>query len=451
MFKSHQLSLLLALVIMLLILSGCQSRVTYDDQFLGKIEGRGDLWNDVRKGMKIKKPLNARVEKELNHYLTNPSIINRMQSNARPYLYDVVAEIQRRDMPMELVMLAAVESMYQPHVYSRSGAAGIWQFIPATGRAYGLDQSRTLDYRRDPLASTKAALDYLQYLHKYFDGDWTLAIAAYNGGEGTIKRARDKNRKAGLPTDFWSLEVRKETMDYVPKIYAMAIIVENPSKYKVNLRPIPPVPVITQVQIDKSIDLAEAARLSNMNPESFTSLNALYVQKVTPERSSRVLVPRYHQANFMLAVNQMASSDWNRIAQEASGTEVYRVKQGDTLSAIARRHNTTVARIKQDNNLRSDNLKVGQRLTLVAKNATGRASAGRATPAPSAPAALAAAPVTVAAATTDRIHVVVKGDTLFGLAKRYDVSVKMLQDANGLTNQTTIKTGQRLTIPGSSS
>ncbi|MGD8266036.1 MAG: transglycosylase SLT domain-containing protein, partial [Chromatiales bacterium] len=213
---------ILVIVITALLLNACTTTgpaYTAGGMFQD-IEGSGDVWSDVRRGMKLKIPNNARVQGQVDYLLSKKSFLQSVQRNARPYLYEVVTELKRRRMPMELALLPAIESGYRTTATSHSGAAGIWQFIKSTGDYYGLKRTRYVDMRRDPKASTQAALDYLQYLHKFFDGDWELAIGAYNGGEGTISRAQKANAARGKRTDYWSLSLRRETMDYVPRLLA---------------------------------------------------------------------------------------------------------------------------------------------------------------------------------------------------------------------------------------
>lgn len=361
-----------------------------------------------------------------------------MQDNARPYLYEIVTELKRRHMPMELALLPGIESMYQTHVYSRTGAAGLWQFVRGTGRAYGLSQSELIDLRRDPLKSTKAALDYLEYLHRFFDGDWELAIAAYNGGEGTIKRARDKNASKGKKTDFWSLNVRRETMDYVPKLFALAIIVENPEKYNVVLQPIPSSPVIERVAINKSINLKDAANECNINSDSFTRLNAAYLRSITPSTCT-VLVPKHHVATFKSVLPSLEDADWQKaleIAKDEANTKMitktYRVKKGDSLYAIARKFGVTVSNLKKENRLRSDKLKIGQKLkvqTIKTVSTSGSNSQKS------------EKGVKIVS------YTVKSGDTLYGIARKHGVSINSIQKTNGMGKKTGIKPGQKLTIP----
>ena len=201
------------------------------------------IWPRIRDGFAIDTHLDHPwVQSELAWYSKHPEYLFRTMTRAEPFLHYILEEAEKRDMPTELVLLPIVESAYQPFAYSHGRAAGIWQFIPSTGKLYGLEQNWWYDGRRDIYASTQAALNYLQNLNKLFKGDWTLALAAYNSGSGTVQRAIRKNKKKGKPTDFWHLKLPKETRAYVPKLMALKELVENSELYDISLRCIPNAP-----------------------------------------------------------------------------------------------------------------------------------------------------------------------------------------------------------------
>ena len=454
------------------------------------IEGTGDVWSDVRRGMNINIPDNARVQEQVDYLLGKKAFIDSMQRNARPYLYEVVTELKRRRMPMELALLPAIESSYRTTATSHSGAAGIWQFIRSTGDYYGLKRNRYVDLRRDPKLATQAALDYLEYLHKFFDGDWALAIAAYNGGEGTISRAQKANAARGRKTDYWSLDLRKETMDYVPRLFAISKIIKNPRRYGITVYRIPKTRVLSTVTTTRSIDLREAARRSDMDPNAFAALNARYVRNVTePGKSNTIFVPRhkYSQFNTVLAGMPEAKTGgiFSRVASKSrkSKTVTHRVSKGETLSGIARQYGVSVASIKQANNLRSNDIRIGQNLKVsgASKSSSRTASTKATTHTVSSGDSLYAIAlrygtsvdrirqdnnisgnnirvgqklkisggktvVASAGGSGTRTHRVKSGDTLYGIARQYGTTVGKIEEANGLTD-TNLRPGQKLKIP----
>ena len=218
--------------------------------------GYDNIWVRIRAGMTLDRELDqATVRSKLAWYSSHQAYLDRVAERATPYLYYIVEELEARDMPLELALLPIVESAYQPLAYSRSHAAGIWQFIPATGRRYGLKQNWWYDGRRDIVAATRAALDYLQFLHDEFDGNWQHAVAAYNAGENNVLRAIRHNRSRGRSTAFWHLGLPRETRGYVPALLAIAEIVANPGKHGVSLQPIANEPYFKRIAIGGQIDL----------------------------------------------------------------------------------------------------------------------------------------------------------------------------------------------------
>jgi membrane-bound lytic murein transglycosylase D len=487
---------ILVIVITTLLLNACTTTgpaYTAGGMFKD-IEGAGDLWSDVRRGMDIDIPNNSRVEEQVDYLLRKKSFLDSMQRNARPYLYEVVTELKRRDMPMELALLPAIESGYRTTAYSRSGAAGIWQFIRSTGDYYGLKRTKYVDMRRDPQAATQAALDYLQYLHKFFDGDWHLAIAAYNGGEGTVSRAQKANAARGLKTDFWSLSLRKETMDYVPRLLAISKIIKNPGRYDYTVYRIPKTRVLSTVSTTRAIDLKEAARRSDMDPNAFSALNARYVRHVTePGKSNSIIVPRHKYSQFKVVLAGMPEAQtqgvFSRVASTSrkSKTVTHRVNKGETLSGIARQYGVSVASIKQANNLRGNDIRIGQNLKVSGTSkSSSRTSTASSSTKPTTYTVKSGDSLYAIArqygSTADRIrkdnnlsgnnirvgqklkisdgktvvasaggsgtrtHRVKSGDTLYGIARQYGVTVGAIEEANGL-DTTNLRPGQKLKIP----
>ncbi|SAL17116.1 lytic transglycosylase catalytic subunit [Caballeronia choica] len=241
--------------------------------------GDADLWGRIRRGFQIPDLQSDLVDMQASWYAQRPDYVERMTGRSQKYLYHIVEELEQRHMPTELALLPFIESAYNPQALSVAKAAGMWQFVPGTGRDYNLKQNMWQDERRDVLASTSAALDYLSRLHDMF-GDWHLALAAYNWGEGNVQRAIARNEAAGLPTDYESLRMPSETRNYVPKLQAVKNIVTNPQMYGLSLPDIPNHPYFVTVTTARDIDVTMAAKLAGMPVEEFRSLNPSFAKPV---------------------------------------------------------------------------------------------------------------------------------------------------------------------------
>ncbi len=236
-----------------------------------------DLFDRMRAGFKLEDADDRRaIDQQLNWYASNPDYMERAFGRAELYLYQIVTELEARAMPLELALLPVVESAFEPYAYSRARASGLWQFIPGTGSRFGLKQDWWYDGRRDIVESTRAAFDYLQSLHDRFDGDWLLAIAAYNCGEAKIERAVEHNRSRGKPVDFWSLKLPKETRAYVPKLLAMKRLVADPERYGLAISPIPNLAYFARVETKGQINLKLAAEIAGVSPEELYELNPAF-------------------------------------------------------------------------------------------------------------------------------------------------------------------------------
>ena len=238
-----------------------------------------DLWARIRRGFQMPDLQSDLVDMQANWYAQRPEYVQRMTERSQKYLYHIVEELEQRHMPTELALLPFIESAYNPQALSVAKAAGMWQFVPDTGRTYNLKQNMWQDERRDVLASTSAALDYLSRLHDMF-GDWQLALAAYNWGEGNVQRAIARNEAAGLPTDYQDLRMPNETRNYVPKLQAVKNIVMNPQAFGLTLPSIPNHPYFVTVTTAHDIDVEVAAKLANMTPDEFRSLNPSFKKPV---------------------------------------------------------------------------------------------------------------------------------------------------------------------------
>jgi membrane-bound lytic murein transglycosylase D len=262
------------------------------------------LWNRIRDNYdmapkQIETHQQPQIQKYVKHYKEKEKTLEKMSTQATPYLFHIVEKLEQREMPGELALLPMVESAFRPEATSNRGAAGLWQFIPSTGKYFGLKQNAWYDGRRDIRASTSAALDYLAFLHEAFDHNWMLALAAYNAGEGTVRRAIKKNLKQGKPTSFWDLHLPKETREYVPKFLALAEIIGQPEKHDILLPEIENKPYFLPVIFNKSLNFQQAANLANIHITELKRLNAGYKRsRIHTKASPEFLLPIANKAIF---------------------------------------------------------------------------------------------------------------------------------------------------------
>ncbi|MCP3669181.1 MAG: transglycosylase SLT domain-containing protein [Gammaproteobacteria bacterium] len=249
-----------------------------------------NVWNRLRAGFKLSIPNNSAIKKEIKWFKKHPGYIARVLKRARPYLYLIAEEIEHRKMPSELALLPIVESAFQPTAYSHAHASGLWQFIPSTGLSFRLKQNQWYDGRRDVVASTRAALDYLYHLNKEFSGDWELSLAAYNAGSRRVSNAILRNSKKDKNTDFWSLKLPTETKNYVPKLLAISAIIKEPAKYGISLNPIKNKPYIATTEIDFKLKLDLAAKLAGISSSHMHRLNPCFNNGTTPPKGKHRLV-----------------------------------------------------------------------------------------------------------------------------------------------------------------
>lgn len=338
-----------------------------------------DVWKRIRRGYAIPNLDSPEVDTWTEFYASRPDMINRLMQRSTKYLYYVVDEINRRGLPTELALLPFVESGWDPTALSRSQASGLWQFIPSTGRHFKLQQDEWLDERRDPVASTKAALDYLEYLFN-FQGDWHLALASYNWGEGSVQRAIQKNLDQGLRTDYLSLTMPAETRNYVPKLQAIKNIVAQPQRYGIVLPPLDNQPYFVTVPKSADIDVNLAARLAGIPLEEFTALNPGFKRGVIPARDQRQILLPVGQVDVFLAnldaydgplvsTPAVVARTAAQPAGAATRARVHKVRSGETLYKIAARYRTTVKALQAMNRMKNSRLTVGQVLRVPA---TGR-------------------------------------------------------------------------------
>ena len=386
-----------------------------------------DLWDRIRTGFAMPNLSTPLVQERQIWYASQPSYVKRMVERSKRYLYYIVEELEKRGMPTELALLPMVESAFNPMAYSRSHASGLWQFIPSTGKSYNLEQNPWYDGRRDIVASTSAALDYLQFLYE-MHGDWHLALASYNWGENAVGRAIEKNRAKGLPTDYLSLSMPAETRNYVPKLQALKNIIANPHAFGVDLEPVPNTPYFVTVQKTQDIDVRLAAKLADIPLAEFLALNPGHNRPVIIANGTPGLVLPRDKAKIFLA--NLQDHD-----EPLVSWQIYTLKRGDKLERIAAKHGISVARLKQDNGIgRYTKVGPGYQLLLPLKGALIE-------PLP----VMYQPPAAAEARTTLRklSYTVKQGDTLTKIAQHYKVSSDDLRRWNHIGRLTA---GQRLVI-----
>lgn len=372
------------------------------------------------------------VQEQLRWLVAHPSYLQKL-ARSEPYMYHIITEIKKRRLPGELALLPMIESAYDPFAYSGAGAAGLWQLMPGTGNNLGLKQDWWFDGRRSIRPSTDAALNYLTYLNKYFNGNWQLAIAAYDSGEGTISRSIKNSGQSNRYIHFWSLPLPHETKTYVPRLLALAEIIKYPQRYHVILPDIPHVPYFEEVNIGSQIDLNHAAKLAGISYHDLIKLNPGFNHWTTaPNQPYKLLIPAGKVAAFnrnLANVPEEKRVSWTR----------HQVVKGDSLASIAHRYSTTTMLLRELNRLPSDKLKLGQNLVIPStKNA---------------PAAVATKPVskplvdTAAKTQTYKVlHIVQSGDNWASLEKKYQVSSHDIRNWNKLSAKQNLKNGEQLII-----
>jgi membrane-bound lytic murein transglycosylase D len=460
-------------------------------------EDYDDLFDRMRAGFAFDEVQEPAIDTQLSWFEHNPEYLERVFQRAQRYMYHIVTEAESRGMPLEFALLPVVESAYEPFAYSSGRAAGLWQFIPGTGVRFGLKQDWWYDGRRDVIESTRAALDYLQALHDQFNGDWLLAIAAYNVGENNVQRELDYNVANGKKADFWHLRLPAETRAYVPKLLAMKRLMAEPERYGLEFAVIPNEPYFAVIDTDSQIDLKVAAQLAGTSYDELIALNPGFNRWATdPDGPNRMLVPIDNADAFEAALKSLSANDRvpytshevtrketlaaiakqygvsaamishvnglkgnavtpgetlkipqisgplpdkvmlaalrvDRPETDRSGRKqrqiVYRVRAGETLSSIARRHGMPVSTLARLNNLDAqDALVKGQRLVIKASARRYRDEGG--------------------VSGRRVLYTVRSGDTVYSISKQFQVSVAQLKSWNGLNQRHQIKAGRRLVM-----
>ena len=386
-----------------------------------------DLWDRIRSGFAIPDLQSPLVGVRERWYASQPEYLKRMIERSKLYLYYIVEEVEKRGMPTEIALLPMVESAFNPMAYSRSHASGLWQFIPSTGKTFKLSQNWWADSRRDVIASTNAALDYLQALYE-LHGDWYLALASYNYGENGVARAIERNRAMGLPTDYLSLKMPPETRGYVPKLQALKNIISNPEAFGASFEPIPNEPYFVTVPTPIAIDIRLAATFAEMSVDELIALNPAL---------NRPMISGPHTQTLVLPADRVDAFQRNLDAydQPLTSWQPYTMKGGDSLGRLAAKHAIALSKLKLANGITS-RTRVGPGFQLLLPL---KGSGVGAQPLP----AVFRPPVHTAPRRGALVHIVRKGETLYGISRRYRVSTDSLLRWNHVG---VLTTGQRLII-----
>ena len=388
-----------------------------------------DAWTRLRDGFMLEAGEHKAVHKAIKKYTRSPRDVEIIFERGDPYFAYILNEVLQRGYPTELALLPFVESGYDPFAYSHDRAAGLWQFIPGTGRMYGLQQDWWYDGRRDVVASTRAALAFLGKLQRDFDGDWLLALAAYNAGSGKVRKAVRNNRKAGKPVDFWHLKLPRETRNYVPRLLAISHIVRQPERYGITLPPLADVPAFAVVDTGGQLDIGIAAELAGVQTDALYRLNPGFNRWAThPEGPHRILIPSDSAVVFGQNLAGLPAEQrlkWVR----------HKISRGQTLSHIAERYDTTVAVLKGVNQLSGTTIRAGRHLLVpvAARDISQYAALTRALEGDN----------SRDNRTTYRVR---NGDNLWNIARQHNVSVRQVARWNRLDSRAVIRPGQKLVI-----
>jgi membrane-bound lytic murein transglycosylase D len=391
---------------------------------LDRTQPTDDLWQRLRRGFAMPDIRSPLVDERTRWYVANQDYLQRVFERSRRYLFHIVEQLQKRNLPTELALVPMFESAFNPMAYSRSHASGLWQFIPGTGRRYDLKQNMWYDGRRDVVASTNAALDYLQDLYE-MHGHWHLALASYNWGENNVARAIAKNRKGGKPTDYLSLPMPRETRGYVPKLQALKNLIANPAAHGITLEPIPNVPYFATVTKTRDIDVKLAAELAEMPVEEFINLNPGFSRPlIRSAMAPRIVLPADKVDIFQDNLQKLED-------QSLVSWKPYKPQRGDSLESIARKHGLTPAQLREVNGIHPRSRRVPTLLVVPIEDGAETFARLPIMYAPPIPRG-------------GRTHVVRRGETAWGIARRYGVSVKDLQRWNRIGRH--LMAGQRLVI-----
>ncbi|SFU61598.1 membrane-bound lytic murein transglycosylase D [Nitrosomonas eutropha] len=389
-----------------------------------------DLWMRVRAGFSLTNTQSQEVRLHESNFSKNQRFIDHVVERSQRYLFYIIEEVERRHMPAEIALLPIIESAFDPDAYSHRHAAGLWQFIPSTAKAFGLEQNWWHDERRDIIAATQAALDYLQMLHKMF-GNWKLALAAYNWGQGSLKKAIDENHGGNKSISYQHIDLPAETRNYVSKLIAIKNIIAHPHRYGIKLKPIPNRPYFEQITITQQIDVQLAARLAGISENEFNALNPAYHRPVIKAEGSprALLLPITKVKTF---VDNLENYDKALVSWR-----VYQAQPADTLQDLSNRYRIPVAKLAETNGISERAvLKKGQTL-LVPRD--GNSIRER---------TYLAHNLLKTSAKPSRtehfVYTVRKGDTLQAIARRYGIDINTVRSWNKGSDRLSI--GQKLTL-----
>ncbi|MED5348955.1 MAG: LysM peptidoglycan-binding domain-containing protein [Pseudomonadota bacterium] len=378
-----------------------------------------DIWERIRRELTIKIPDDQIAATSIyrERLYKNQSAVNRISKSGQRYLFHTLSRAQELDLPVELALLPFVESEFDPYAKSVDGATGIWQFMPATGKEWGLKSNWWYDGKKDVLASTEAALKFLSYLHQKFDEDWLLAMAAYNTGPARVNRAIKKNKTQDKGIRFWDLDLPKETTAYVPKLLVLCELISNPKSFEVNLPSIANRPYFQRVKIPGQLDLMQAADLAGLKPETIYELNPGFNQWATdPSGPHYLLLPIGVSDRFITQLESLDENDlvrWDR----------YKIRRGDSLSRIASRYKIEVAVLKEINGMNDDLIIAGKEIMVP----RGSAWANKQSP-------------------REQLYIVLKGDTLWNISRKFKVSIEDLVLWNELNLEKPLQINQEIKI-----
>ena len=390
-----------------------------DKSFESSINAPVDIWERIRLELSISIPDDQIAATSLyrERLYKNQSAVNRISKSGQRYLHHTLTRAQEMDLPVELALLPFVESEFDPYAKSVDGATGIWQFMPATGREWGLKSNWWYDGKKDVLASTDAALNFLSYLHEKFEGDWLLAMAAYNTGPTRVNRAIRKNKREGKPTRFWDLDLPKETTAYVPKLLVLCELIKSPDAFGVNLPSIANRPYFQRVKIPGQLDLMQAADLAGLKPETIYELNPGFNQWATdPSGPHYLLLPMGVSDRFITQLESLDENDlvrWDR----------YKIRRGDNLNKIASRYKIEVAVLMEINGMESDLIFAGKEIMVP----RGSAWADKQKP-------------------REQIYKVAGGDTLWDISRNFKVSIEDVVLWNELDIEKPLQINQEIKI-----
>ncbi|WP_105215159.1 MULTISPECIES: LysM peptidoglycan-binding domain-containing protein [unclassified Pseudoalteromonas] len=359
-----------------------------------------DVWQRIRMQLSFADSKHPAVQQRIDWYLSHPNYMEEISRRAEPYLYHIVTEVEKRELPIELALMPLIESDFDASAYSHKHASGLWQLTPSLAKYFGVKISPWYDGRQDVIDSTQAALDFIEYLHKRFDGDWYHTIAAYNVGEGRVLKAIESNKKAGKSTDFFALKLPKQTRHYVPKLLAAVQLLKH---QKMEFPLIANQPSITTLPLSGAVVLADKTKWGNLE-----QLNHGVIRFPAIIDAPHIVVPVEDKQQWQTLIADQQNGDYSQ-------WQNYTIAKGDSLSVIAKRYSLTVQQLKTFNNLKSDRIRIGDKLIL---------------------------PVL---ADEQIEYKVASGDSLWKIARRYQVSVAKLKQWNNLSKDT-LRIGETLTL-----